>query len=77
MDIGETRRMKQKQAQLEAEVKKWGEILKTFPKNSIGITTAEARALPEWQNAKKNRDEAFNRLRQFNQQFAREIHIHA
>lgn len=56
---------------LEAEVRKCGLALNSFPKNAMGFTLDAARSTAEWKQAKSDRDAAFNKLRAFNQQFAK------
>lgn len=56
------------QVKLEAEVRRCGLILDSFPKNGIGLTSDEVRSTKEWIAAKVNRDLAFSKLRLFNQQ---------
>lgn len=44
----------------------WGDKLNSFEKGEMGLTPDNIKALPEWQQAKKEFDKSFAELRKFN-----------
>jgi phage host-nuclease inhibitor protein Gam len=63
--------------QIEAELNKYGDILKQYPRSAIGLPSEKDRISPEYQAAKKALDATFKKLRDFNKvyckRFAKEL----
>jgi hypothetical protein len=53
---------------LEEAVSRFSKELKKFPKGPTGMTPDDVKATPEWQEAKRNYNQAFEKLREFNSQ---------
>jgi hypothetical protein len=51
---------------LEAELRRFSGILKSFPKGPMNLTPDPVKATPEWKAAKAATDKAFANLRAFN-----------
>lgn len=51
---------------LEEDVSRFSKELKKFPKGPTGMTLDATKATPEWQEAKRNYNRAFQALREFN-----------
>lgn len=51
---------------LEADYRRLGHIMATFPRGANGLTSDTAKATPEWRAAKAAFGLAFQRLRAFN-----------
>jgi hypothetical protein len=64
--IAQFKAARQKQDQLEAESKRTGKIMDSFPKGPMNLTPDHVRATPEWQAAKSAADRAFQAFRNFN-----------
>lgn len=59
--------MKTERDRIEAECDKFGEILQSFPKGAMNLTSNETKASEEYKYARKSYDLAFMRLRNINQ----------
>jgi hypothetical protein len=58
---------------LEAEVTKWTEALKRFPRGAMGLTPDHVKSSPEFIATKRAFDHAFSKLRQFNSVFTKKF----
>lgn len=60
------RPINEEQTKLEQDVDRFSKELKKFPKGPTGMTPDATKATPEWQAAKRNYDQAFQALRNYN-----------
>lgn len=56
---------------LEAQVRKTGALLRSFPRDNMGLVSDTTRTNEEYQKAKAAFDSAFARLRTFNASFVK------
>ena len=64
---------KQASDDINSEVDKLSDILQKFPSGSMGLTPDEVRNSKEYKSAKKNFDNAFKKLQDFNKNSSKEF----